>query len=942
MQSHDRFGHPGRSSSTWGARVLVGLVGLAAGVAGEALAQDKAVPVAPSPQPVDSPVKPASGRPPANARTPRQLQGGPNTATKPNGVPNGAPAGGPNAAAPVDAGGGNEAPPAGGEPEAALKVDDAGMVTLPAFREPIELSTLLQLITELLQINVIGEPPSATVTFNAPIKISKDKLPALLAYLLEQQGYTIRNEKDIGFFVVEPINKTPPIMNGDEPRTKVIVTPNIRPSSLKPVLDAHFGGTGGSAVAGAAGVPNRGVPNPGQVMNEAGAGGGAAGPTAGGGAGHVVYIDELGVIVVTDTPRHLEQFESLVNLLLEEHRKTDYIVIPLKFIAAPVARQRALELIGQAAQSTGQNNQNRGFNPNVGEQPQVQAAAFKPASLDNLSDRLTTDPQNNALFFRGRPEERDVLDRIIHQIDRPSELSPKDYVVGSSAKQVAELARQRGLGEVTTIEAPQQNGNGMRGFSVYYDGSQNPNQRQGQAAQVSGGPVMVVDEQHGKVVYYATPQQHEEFQKLIDNIKVGDDAIVIRPYKLQHGNAERMAALIQGLITNTQPVEPNNSLSSTDASGKQTQQSTSSGSRSSFGNGGQPNINFNMPNIYGQQDQEGSISERAFVLADKANNQVLVKASVREQEQFEKLIKKLDLRRPQVFIQATIVSITADEELQFALESQLINAGGKGGVLNGNFGLGSFATGQTINGTKTVANNLKGLSGAIINSDQVPLIIQALQTRTNTRIRSVPQVLVDDNEEGNIEAKNQVATSQRNLGTNGNSDSVSFNGYEDAGTKLKVTPQIAGIDYLRLKIVGELSSFQGTPSADLPPPKQTNTIDIKSVQVPSNMTVVLGGVTSENISDGSSGIPFLRDLPLVGPLFGSTDNKKNRVLLYVFLTPKIIRDDGFGDVQLLTEGPQSASGLNPDLPAIKPVLINEFRASVPLPNMSRPTAGGGS
>jgi general secretion pathway protein D len=308
--------------------------------------------------------------------------------------------------------------------------------------------------------------------------------------------------------------------------------------------------------------------------------------------------------------------------------------------------------------------------------------------------------------------------------------------------------------------------------------------------------------------------------------------------------------------------------------------------------------------------------DNAFVLADKTHNQILVKAPQRVQDDYRKLIEKLDIRSPQVYIEAKIVSVTWTDDLKLAFESQLINANGTGGVLGSNFGLGTFGTGSTITTRKTVSGGLNGATLALIRSDQVPIVLNALAHKVDGRILSTPQLLVDDNVEGKIESTDKEPYSQTSQGTS--TTSTGFGGNAEAGTILKVKPQISEKGYLRLKYEAELSSFTGSAVNGLPPPSQSNKISADSVTVPSDFTVVVGGLTFDSSSSTRNRWPLLGDIPILGALFGSTDNQNRKTSLYIFITPRIFRDDAFADALINTRGPQAEVKMPAGLPSLQP------------------------
>lgn len=774
-------------------------------------------------------------------------------------------------------------------------------IELTAFSEPVELTTLVDYAARALGINIsIKTGLTGSVVFNAPVKVPRSRLLALLDALLEQQGHTITYDPASQFYSVHPTGEVPvALVDGMAATTRVFATPNVRPSALKVAIDAQLGSGGGVP-----GSPQQGIP----------------------GMRQYAYVDELGVIVATDSPRKLAQVESLITRLLSEHAKTRFIRIELNYVAAPVARERALQLVGQASGRQG-SPQEQMINLQL-QQQGLGAGLGSRGTFDNLADRLTIDPQGNALIFRGLPEEVVQVQAVLDVIDVPSKLLPRKHEVGRSARPIAEIARQRGLGEVTQIaDTRSQDPNnplGIAGGGLTFQDPSVPSQ--GQRTSTLGGPVMVVDETRGLIVYYGTESQQAALKALVDELRTDDDRVVFRNYKLKNARADDVAQLILGVINNQTPV-----LSS--ASGAEDGSGTGgSGSRGSSGllgdmtGGASSRRSAFRPTASGSPEDGLSIesAEDIFIVADQSHNQLIVKAPIRDQESLARLISKLDLRRPQVYIEAKIIVVNWSDQLRLAFETQLINAGGSGGVLNTNFGLSSFGTGSTFTDPKTVNVNLAGLTAAIIKSDQVPIVMNALQTEVEGRLLSTPQVLVDDNTQATIDSKDEQPTTTTTIGSGGNPNTTTFNEYVEAGTKLIVTPTISEGGYIRLDYEINLSSFTGESSAGVPPPKQTNTLKAKSVTVPSDSTVVLGGLTFDSETTRSSGIPILKDIPILGLLFQDLNKTKRKTTLYVFLTPRIMRDPNFADLRLAQEGPRSAVGIEDDMPTLAPTYIDSF------------------
>lgn len=777
---------------------------------------------------------------------------------------------------------GPEAPPEA-QPEAVA--DPASMdltdptssdyVTLEAFSEGIELTALVEYLVHTLAINISVDPAmSGTVVLNAPIRVHKDDLLDLVNSLLEQHGYGMTRTPS-GFYNVLRVENLPPTFSsaaGSLATTRIIPTPNIVPSILKETIEAAMRGRGTTGTAGSV---------------------------------RVTYLDDLGVVVATDTPGNIRAIEELIAQIAAERAKVAFTRLELKYLSAPVARERAIALVGQDTSAGGPRQFTDPNNPQG-------ATRF----LDNLSSRLSVDPLGNALIFRGRPDEVEQIRSLLTVIDATSTLAARRYFTGTATSQIADFAKQRGLGEVTKIETGPTDQ--LESFSRFQldpnTGQVVPN------ATTIGGTVLVADSYRGQIVYFATPEQQAQLAELIKQFDTEGERVVIREYKLHHANAETVAEILLGLLQSSTPAADSPLLNTGTGQFRQNQ--------------GNRNRNFQGdPEAAGAEGEGTSLdAENAFVIADIDNNQVLVKAPFAQQADFAKLISKLDLRRPQVYIEAKIVSLTTSDSLRLAFETQLINANGTGGVVNTNFGLSSFPTGSNLNDPKNVATGLAGLTSAIIKSDQVPIIIHALQNVAETRILSTPQLLVNDNEEATIAAIRQEPTTTTSLGGGGEGsrDVESFGGYEDAGTTLTVTPRISEGGYLRLEYEVELSALDGVSSGGIPPPRIQNNVQ-SSASLPTDFTIVVGGIEVDTKRKTVMKVPLIGDIPLFGHLFRDTNKANATTRLYIFITPKIMRDETFADLRLLTRGPHETAEIELELPDFEPStipLLDPSRASM--------------
>lgn len=748
------------------------------------------------------------------------------------------------------------APPAAPAPQ----LGDDETVEISAFSEAVDLKTMIEFVADALGISVQTQGEvTGQVAFNNARTLAKRDLLPLLERLLDQHNYALTYDPLTDFYTVRPSASAGSVGQGEFATTRIIPTPNVRASALRSAIEVWTGAVGGGL--------------------------------------SLAYIDEIGAIVATGSPLRLRQLEGYVEQLLAEHRTMELLRIDLTHLSAVAARDRAIEFVsggGGTARRAGLPGQPGG----PGQQNQPDASA--PSTFDNLADRLIVSPQSNALYFRGRADEFDWVREIIAQIDQPSLLDPREFFAGSLAAQVASIANSRGLGEVVRL-GQDENDALATGLGRGFGGNQLQQLLAGQQQRLGGGSVMIVDEENGKIIYYGTPEQQEQLDKLVRELKAEGDRIMIEIYKLENAKAEDVAVLLQSLVDSAAPT--------TDAP------LLPGGGRAARTR--EPQDFLDDP---GDAAVDGAFSadpDRVYVDFFEAQNTVLVKAPQKQQEQFARLIESLDQRRPQVYITAQIVSVSDTDSFRFAVESQLINAGGTGGALQTNFGLtdqdGLFTD------PRAVAPGLSGLTAALIKTEYVPFVINAIKTTTDAKIISSPQLLVDDNVEASIVSIEEQPTTSTSQGDG--STVTSFDGFEEAGTQLIVTPSISSGGYVRLDYEIELSNFVGTGSAGIPPPKQTRNVAAESVTVPGDSTIVVGGIVVRDDRKTVARVPFFGDIPLIGPLFGDTNKAGTDSVLYVFITPKIMTDPNFADLRLLTQGPQQRVGLEAGIPELEPVLM---------------------
>lgn len=735
------------------------------------------------------------------------------------------------------------------------------MISLAAFSEPVDINVLLQYVQRTLKINLnIAQGLQFNVALNAPIEFPRQSLIPVINSFLEQNGWTMTFDRLTNFYSVVPSGNIVPSVDTTIATTRVFRTPGVKPSSLLSAITTQLGSNANLRITAS---------------------------------------NDLGALIATGSPSKLELVGMLIDQIMFEHNNMRLMTFDLEHIAANTARDQVLMLTGNLSATVGTQTTPIGL-PNRNDPGNAQApAAGDLGNLSNFGSRLGVAPQGNALMLKGTEDERHQIEELLAIIDRPNTLEPRKYFTGSATRNIAQHANESGLGRVREFSSESNEQN----ISTNFRGNPAiPGQQTGTQTSTTGGSFMIADPTGGYIMYFGTVSQHERFAAIVDTFKTEGEVVVARVYKLSYSEAPKIAEVLQGLIN---------------------AQSQQGGLLTGLGTPNTPQpVQAFTPNAEpGSQGSQGTFTggEGVIAIADEEHNQIVVKAPLKLQPEFEALIDKLDRRRAQVYIEAQIVAVNSTDELNVAIETQLINAMGKGGAFRTNFGLSE--AGDALTDIVSPLATLSGGTFALIQSKYVPIVINALQTDVDGRIISTPQLLVNDNEESTIASINTFPF--QSSSQNNNSTVVSFDGSAEAGTTFTAKPQITANGSVDLTYTIELSSFTGAPQAEgAPPPTQKNNIDNGSVSVPTGMTVVVGGLKFKNSGETIIKLPLLGDIPLFGHLFRDTTMRDDVTTLYIFLTPRILDDPNFNDLMLLTRGPQAEMLLDPNMPMLTPIAID--------------------
>ncbi|EME4726093.1 TPA: type II secretion system secretin GspD [Acinetobacter baumannii] len=443
----------------------------------------------------------------------------------------------------------------------------------------------------------------------------------------------------------------------------------------------------------------------------------------------------------------------------------------------------------------------------------------------------------------------------------------------------------------------------------------------GASKDFSGARIRIIaDNRTNRILIKGDPQTRKRIRHMIEMLDVpsADRLGGLKVFRLKYASAKNLSEILQGLVTGQAVSSSNNSNNSSNSSNPINSligNNQNSGSNTSGSNGASistPAINLNGNSNSSNQNNITSFNQNGVsIIADNAQNSLVVKADPQLMREIESAIQQLDVRRQQVLIEAAIIEVSGKDADQLGVQWALgdINSGiGLINFTNAGSSLASLAAGYLTGGAAGLGSAIgagssialgKYKEGADGSRQLYGALIQALKENTASNLLSTPSIVTMDNEEAYIVVGQNVPFVTGSVTTN----STGINPYttverKDVGVTLKVIPHIGENGTVRLEIEQEVSNVQASKgqAADL----ITNKRAIKTaVLAEHGQTVVLGGLVSDDVEFNRQGIPGLSSIPYVGRLFRSDNRSNVKRNLLVFIHPTIVGDAN--DVRRLSQ-----------------------------------------
>ena len=277
------------------------------------------------------------------------------------------------------------------------------------------------------------------------------------------------------------------------------------------------------------------------------------------------------------------------------------------------------------------------------------------------------------------------------------------------------------------------------------------------------------------------------------------------------------------------------------------------------------------------------------VSAVEDTNSLLVRASAAQWKSIREVIDRLDVMPSQVHIEAQVVSVALKGALQYGVSWFFDNAVGSNAAGNLPYPTGRNSFGSYAGSVSPVPNAGNLLSWTFLGKNAAA-IVSALDEVTDVRTLSAPSVFTQNNREASLNVGQRIPIASVSINPGNNSDSTySTVQYLETGIILKVRPRITRDGMVFLDIVQEVSKPTGIADDNGNVRIDTSKVTTSAI-APSGETIVLAGLISDGSERGSTGIPGLSRIPVIGGLFGQQGSSKTRDELIVLITPTVVRN----------------------------------------------------
>ncbi len=405
---------------------------------------------------------------------------------------------------------------------------------------------------------------------------------------------------------------------------------------------------------------------------------------------------------------------------------------------------------------------------------------------------------------------------------------------------------------------------------------------------------IIVDERSNSVVIFGPPRTIQDVKSLVKrfDIRIDDptrqSTIHVRP--LDYADAKKLSSTLSALA---QGSKGGSNLRTPPVAG----------------NAKAPAAKVNEPAAVAQ------FSDDVKITADESSNSLLITGSRAAYEAINTIIRKLDIRKSQVFVETDILDVNVTGGFRFGTSIFAGQGSEKGTKIAYTWEAGKVAPVMAAQvGTASNETTLAALGAfkdeftiGILAGKQVNIpgigkispgsLIKLVKNDSASRDLSSPSVLTANNETAKISVGNKLFYKSTEVGGVAGVPSERVQ-HEDVSLSLEIKPNISNTNYITLSL--DLDASTGA----IDPERQVPTVATRKmnqiVTVKNGQTVVISGLMKTYESESYSKIPLLGDIPILGWLFRNSTIDKQRTNLMIFITPHVVH--GADDLAAIYEG----------------------------------------
>ncbi|MCP4703103.1 MAG: hypothetical protein GY865_00715 [candidate division Zixibacteria bacterium] len=268
------------------------------------------------------------------------------------------------------------------------------------------------------------------------------------------------------------------------------------------------------------------------------------------------------------------------------------------------------------------------------------------------------------------------------------------------------------------------------------------------------------------------------------------------------------------------------------------------------------------------------MTDRGKVDADERTNSLILQEVSENLSRVIDFIKELDRPARQIKISAQLLEIYNTDDIEIGVDWTTAGTSNP---------TASRSIDQTLTqkGDRVTDKFISYDLGAVMNGWSVDAIVSTIVGESKGKVIAHPEITTIENKMATIQMGQKIPIKQFDQSGN-----VVIQ-FEDVGTILRVTPHITATDQILMHLMPERSSIEPDPSGII-----INTSNAETnVVVNNGQTAVIGGLTSQIEVEAITGIPILKDIPLLGALFRYTEKHYEDRDLVIFVTPTIVEND---------------------------------------------------